>query len=100
MNASPPLPDGYIAHLPPPKFVHRQPHIFGEAVTVPKKVSETGFEHKEKPCRNCGVVRVTLIGAEAHRARGWRSAVGEKLVVTNVEPMCPMVPMVTKEESK
>lgn len=81
-----PLPDGYVVHLPPPK-AHRQPHIFGDAVTIPPETSDTGFEQKEKSCRNCGAVRVTILGEAASRA--WRAGAGAPLIEIDTALPCP-----------
>jgi hypothetical protein len=80
-----PSPDGYVVHLPPS---HRQRHVLGETVTIPPAASDTGYEQKEKACRNCGAVRVTVLSSAGGR-RGWRRAVGAPLIETSIEPPCP-----------
>jgi len=103
------LPDGYHHHPPPPEddrgsnvahlpaaLAHRQPHVLGAAVTIPPEQSDTGFEQKEKVCRNCGAVRVTILGSAlggrvCRVRRAWRSEAGAPLIETAVEPPCPQL---------
>lgn len=81
------MPDGYVVHMPAlPK--HRQPHVFGDAVVIPAETSDSGFEQKEKACKNCGAVRVTIFSSDALRMRGWRLGAGMPLIETSVAPSC------------
>lgn len=59
------LPEGYTAHLPPPK------HILGEAKRIPPHQSKSGCEQIEKTCQTCGAVRVTILGGDVP-PRAWR----------------------------
>ena len=85
MNAEP-LPEGYVAHLPPPKA---RPHAFGAPRYVPPSLSASGYEQHERTCRHCGAVKITILdrGADAYR-RAWRKAEDAEQVETFVALAC------------
>lgn len=66
--------------LPPPR------HLFGDAVVIAREISISGYEQKEKTCRNCGAVRVTMIGVPA--ARAWRRSADGPQIETGLAPPC------------
>lgn len=66
---TPPLPDGYVVHLPQKEAPQ---HLFGEEKTVKPEDSVTGHEQKEKTCLTCRAVRVTVIPKQGDAWREWR----------------------------
>jgi len=65
---------------------HYPPHVFGAEVLIAACVSPSGFEQKEKTCRNCGAVRVTVLGAPDPRA--WRRTADGPQITTDLAPPC------------
>jgi hypothetical protein len=82
-----PLPEGYVAHLPPPQSRAPLRHPFGAAVTIPKEKSASGFEQKEKTCSHCGCVRVTVWG-HGVAWREWRRNADGPQIKTSIAPPC------------
>lgn len=62
------------------------PHILGAEVMIAVEISPSGFEQKEKTCKNCGAVRVTMIGSVYPRA--WRRTSEGPQITTTIEPPC------------
>lgn len=63
------LPGGYTLHSPQAK---PQPHLFGDTIIVPEDLSVSGYEQAERTCRNCGAVKVTVLGPGLSW-RAWRA---------------------------
>jgi hypothetical protein len=61
-------------------------HVLGAEVMIAAVVSPSGFEQKEKTCKNCGAVRVTMIGSVWPRA--WRRTPDGPQVLTMLAPPC------------
>jgi hypothetical protein len=72
-----------VADLPVSKPRAPQRHALGPAEIVPAILSTSSQERHEKTCRNCGVVRVTVIGGIFPRL--WRLPDGSLLLA---EPAC------------
>lgn len=77
-----------VVHLPPPKPGARPPlrHVLGDAVTIAPEHPISGYEQKEKTCKNCGAVRVTVMGGPALRA--WRRTATGAQIETDIPPPC------------
>lgn len=73
-------------HMPPQQGLPPARHIFGDAVVIAAEISISGHEQKEKTCRNCGAVRVTMIGGPA--ARAWRRTAEGPQIETEIAPPC------------
>lgn len=82
------MPEREVVQLPPPKNLAPVNHPLGEAVTVKAEVSISGFEQREKTCRNCGAVRVTVLGVPVEQMRAWRRGAQGPQFATSVEPPC------------
>lgn len=80
MNTVPKLPADYTYHPP------AQQHAYGPALRIGPEASDTGHEQFERTCLrpDCGVTRITIIGAVNPRA--WRK-VGEATLILR-EPAC------------
>ena len=84
-----PLPD--VVHLPPPKPGARPPlhHALGDAVTIAPENSISGYEQKEKTCKNCGAVRVTILDPARNMFwRAWRRTAEGEQIETDIPPPC------------
>lgn len=66
---TPPLPDGYVVHLPQKEAPR---HLFGEEKPIAPQDSITGHEQKEKTCLTCRAVRITVIPKQGDAWREWR----------------------------
>jgi hypothetical protein len=77
---------GNVETLPIATRPHYPPHVFGAELKVPADVSPSGFEQKEKTCKNCGAVRVTVLGSASPRA--WRRTSEGPQITTTIEPPC------------
>jgi hypothetical protein len=77
-----PLPSGYIAHLPPPK------HVLGEEKRIPSTESLSGREEIHKTCRNCGSIRITVIGQGDYSGIARRWMLKDDLRRFSGEPVC------------
>jgi hypothetical protein len=58
----------------------------GAEVMISCDISPSGFEQKEKTCKNCGAVRVTMLGAADPRA--WRRTADGPQITTDLAPPC------------
>ena len=66
------LPDGYVAHLPPPKAMPPRRHVFGDPVSVKANLPLGRCQQTERTCKLCGVVKVTVHGPSDNHFRAWR----------------------------
>lgn len=82
------LPDGYVAHLPPPKARAPVRHALGEAIAIPAEISVSGYEQREKTCANCGAVRVTIFSPDVNEMRAWRRSADGPQITTDIAPPC------------
>lgn len=76
-------PDADVEHLPEPKPRPPQRHVLDAAKVILADPASSSHEQHEKTCRNCGVVRVTMIGGIFPRV--WRLLDGSLLLA---EPAC------------
>jgi hypothetical protein len=74
MNA--PLPEGYVAHLPPLK------HRFDNHVWIPAAKSASGFSQTERSCVLCGAIKVTIHGPGDNHRRAWRKSTEAEQIET------------------
>ena len=83
------LPEGYVAHLPPPKPRMHSAADFYPPRYIPPSLSASGYEQHERTCRHCGAVKITILdrGADAYR-RAWRKAEDAEQVETFVALVC------------
>ena len=86
MNA---LSDRDVVQLPVSKAHPPVNHPLGPAVTVPPEISISGFEQREKTCKNCGAVRVTILDfARGNFWRAWRRTTDGPQITTDIPPPC------------
>jgi hypothetical protein len=86
------VPDGYVVHLPPPLKAPRVPHVLGPPVTIMPELSISGHEQIERTCKNCGAVKITIIGEGDNHRRAWRKSATAVQIETDVEPPCGVRP--------
>ena len=80
MTEPAPLPDGYIAHLPPLK------HRFDGYISVPADQSKSGYAQTERTCVLCEAVKITVHDGAEHW-REWRLA-GSDIQREMADPVC------------
>jgi hypothetical protein len=86
MNA---LPDGDVAQLPARKGNPPVRHLLGDPIMIPPHLSPSGFEQKEKTCKNCGAVRILILDPkQASFRRAWRRTAGGPQIETDNPPPC------------
>ena len=73
-----------VAHLPAKAHPPRA-HILDVAVAVSPENSPSGYEQREKTCKNCGAVRVTILPAGT---RAWRRGADSPQITTDLPPPC------------
>lgn len=82
------LPPGYVAHLPPPQGLPPRAHLFDAAIDIAADKSASGYAQKEKTCRNCGAVRVTVFSPDVYEMRAWRRSGDGPQITTDIAPPC------------
>lgn len=92
MNDNPPLPDGYVAHLPTPVRISAPRHKFGDPVSVPASKSASGQQQTERTCTLCRAVKVTVHGPGDDHYRAWRTSADAEQVETFAALRCELQP--------
>lgn len=81
--ANAPLPDGYVIHMP----AQANPlHVYEPPVNEPAKPSLGRHPQKERTCKLCGVIKITVLPPDGGGWREWRYPGMDKQFVD--EPRC------------
>lgn len=82
--------DAGIARLPGATGSPRSPHRFGDPVSVPANPALGRHPQTERTCTLCGVVKVTVHGADGKHWREWRSGASAAQIETDMPFPCEL----------
>lgn len=80
--------DDNVAHLPAPK--NRQPHLFGQPISVKPDPDRGRLQQTERTCPVCRLVRVTVHHPDGRAWREYRLGDSENQFADGHEPACTL----------